>query len=257
MNQTFGSLDMAALEAAVNGTVMEKVNGLWVAVPKTPSVPVLPFAGPFSGPGPHLLTLNAYNLYDNSAGDALVMNIPNSPSDGDEIWLINVAPSRNPVTLSGQTKNISEWYKFLVQGTSITIAMEAVLVGFKFSGPFNIWVRLVADFGVQWGGVDPFGTGRLEGPGTFTLFPQQDAQYNGATTLTVKLPLDPLDGQTAMLAETTGSGVGMLTIDANGQDLVNDAAASAPTMTVNSAYATRGFKFSDSDAIWLRTSTVN
>ena len=206
----------------------------------------LPWNGPLSGAGPHALQNNAINLFDDTAADAFTLNMPANPADGDEVWLCEIGGtgSANPVTLSGNGNNVTEWSTLSVVAGSITLAMDNLFAGWKFLAAFSTWVAIDRSIDGDW-------TPRNEVSANATLSTNEIIKYQGSGTFQINLHPTPINGEINGVSENLGSGAGTLTVSAGANALVNDAGASAGTMTLSSAYASRRWRWDNQQSIWL------
>lgn len=202
------------------------------------------------GSGPHALKNNAVNLFDDSSAESMVLNMPPNPADSDEVWLCEIGGSREPVTLSGNGNNITEWATINVIPTSVILANENLIVGYKFFALAGVWKRIISEQDQDW-------TPRNEVSAAITLRTNEVVRYDGVATFTISLPATPVRGTIVGVVESNGSGVGTVTVSGNGTNLVNDAGASAASMTLSTAYAYRQWRYDNQRDIWLMTHSVN
>ncbi len=207
----------------------------------------LPWNGtPLSGAGPHALINNAINLFDDSAADAFTMNMPPNPVNDDEVWLCEIGGVRNPVTLAGNGNNVTEWATIDVIAASVVLANEGLIVGYKFLGFAGAWKRIVSNQDQNW-------SPRNQVSSAITLRTNDIVKYDGSATFTITLPATPVRGTVIGVAESQGSGAGVVTVSGNGTNLINDAGASVASMALSIAYAYRQWRFDNQANLWLRT----
>lgn len=209
-----------------------------------------PWSPILSGAGTHALRNNAVNLYDDSAADAFTLNMPPNPADGDEVWLCEIGGFRNPVTLSGNGNTVTDWATIDEGDTSVVLAKEALIIGYKFFELGTAWKRISSEQDQNW-------TPRNEVGVAITLGTNDIVKYDGAQTFTISLPATPVRGTIIGVVENNGSGAGTVTVSGNGTNLVNDVPASAASMTLSAAYAYRQWRYDNQRDIWLMTHSVN
>lgn len=204
----------------------------------------LPWVATISGAGPFTLINNAVNRYDDTAADAFTMNMPPTPTDGDEVWVLEIGGSQNPVTLSGNGNNVTEWSTIDTIVGSIELAMATLIVGYKFLEAFGTWARINSQVDGEW-------TPRNSVTTATTLSTNQITKYGGSFTFQIDLHPTPVKGEINGVSENAGSGAGTLTISAGINTLVNDAGAAVTSMTLSTAYASRRWRWDTQVNIWL------